>query len=76
MYDEREGAFAVIVGEKIDARTVSETRRAAIVNWLVVSCGVPIFHTTTDAQIENLWNEHGGGATVAAVEISRALPAI
>ena len=72
MYNEREEAFAVVVGEKIDTRTVSETRRAAIVNWLVVSCECVVLSTTTDEQIENLWNEYGKDAAVAPVEISRA----
>lgn len=76
MYDERERAFAVIVGEKIDVRTVSDTRRAAIVNWLVVDRSCLILRTDTDEQIEHLWEQEGGDASVAAVEISRALPAI
>ncbi len=76
MYDERERAFAVIAGEKIDVRTVSETRRAAIVNWLVVSRACLISSMTTDEQIEALWDEFGRDADVASVEISRALPAI
>ncbi len=75
MYDEREEAYAVIVDEKIDVRTVSETRRAAIVNWLVVNCGCPIFASTTDEQIEEIWKERSGDAFVAAVEVSSALHA-
>ena len=76
MYDERERAFAVIMDEKIDVRTVSETRRAAIVNWLVVSCGCPVFNFTTDEEIERLWRGHSEGAAVGRVEINRALPEI
>lgn len=74
MYDEKERAFAVIVGEKIDVRTVSDTRRAAIVNWLVVDRGCLILRTDTDEQIEHLWKQEQGDAIVASVEISRALP--
>ena len=76
MYDEKAEAYAVIENDKIDVRTVSETRRAAIVNWLVVNRGVWISRTTTDEQIERFWDEHGKDVTVAAVEINRALPLI
>lgn len=74
MYDEKAKAFAVIANEKIDVRTVSDTRRAAIVNWLVVDRGCPIFNSDTDEQIDHLWEQECGDATVAAVEICRALP--
>ena len=76
MYDERAEAYAVIADEKIDVRTVSETRRAAIGNWLVVNCGCLILNSTTDEQIEQIWSERSGDAFVAKVEINRALPAI
>lgn len=75
MYDEKAEGYAVIVDDEIDVLTVSETRRAAIVNWLVVNRRVPILNSTTEEQIEHLWNEHSGDAFVAAVEINRALPA-
>ena len=74
MYDEKAEGYAVVYNDKIDVLTVSETRRAAIVNWLVVNRRIPILNSTTDEQIEQLWNEHSGDATVAAVEINRALP--
>jgi len=76
MYDEKAEGYAVIYDDEIDVLTVSETRHAAIVNWLIVNRRTPIFNSTTDEQIEQLWNEHGGDATVAAVEINRALPLI
>ncbi|KKL26426.1 hypothetical protein LCGC14_2395420, partial [marine sediment metagenome] len=31
--------YAIITNNKIDVRTVSETRRAAIINWIVVEGG-------------------------------------
>jgi len=74
MYDEREKAFAVIANEKINVQTVSDTRRAAIVNWLVVDRACLILRTDTDEQIEHLWEQEQGDASVVAVEISRALP--
>lgn len=75
MYDEKAKAFAVVADEKINVRTVSDTRRAAIVNWLVVDCNCLILRTDTDEQIEHLWEQERGNASVAAVEISQALPA-
>ncbi len=76
MYDEREKAYAVVSDDKINVLTVSDTRRAAIVNWLVVDRGCLILRTDTDEQIEHLWEQEQGDASVAAVEISRALPAL
>lgn len=54
-------AFAVISFGHIDVPTVSLTRRAAIVNWLVA--GPPrrfIHHGMTDAEIERHWKECRG----------------
>lgn len=73
-YDEKTEAYAVIADEKIDVCTVSDTRRAALVNWIVVNCGIPLFNWTTDEEIEQIWKERCGNAFVGNVEISRALP--
>lgn len=43
---------------KIDVRTVSPTRRAAIVNWLCVHGMTPTIHAT-DADIEATWLAYG-----------------
>lgn len=42
----------------IDVRTVSPTRRAAIVNWLCVNGIMPTVHAT-DAAIEAMWLAQG-----------------
>ena len=75
-YDERVLARAIILDDEIDVATISTTRRAAIVNWLVVNAGCLILNSTTDDEIETLWQRHGGSAFVATVEISRALPEV
>lgn len=36
-------------------KTVSDSRRAAIVNWLVAEAGIMIYNSTTDAEIEAYW---------------------
>ena len=43
--------FAIIDARGIDIKTVSGTRRAAIVNWLVVEKGIFIYTQATDGQI-------------------------
>lgn len=46
--------YGVAVGGKLDVRTVSPTRRAAIVNWLCLS-GYAVLNSATDADIEQGW---------------------
>ena len=62
--------YAVILNNEIDLKTVSPTRRAAIVNWLVVNMLCPIYTTTTDAQVEQMWSDLASGAFVADVMVS------
>ena len=69
---EKTTGYAVIFDGKINVRTISDTRRAAIVNWLVVHGGCPILANTTDDEIEQLWANHRGGAVVSMVTISRS----
>ena len=47
--------YAITGPSGIDIRTVSDTRRAAIINWLVVQARHMIHATDTDEQIERLW---------------------
>lgn len=56
--------WAVVNGGKIDARTVCDTRRAAIVNWLVTNTEV-----FTDEAIERAWHTHCGDAICTTVQI-------
>lgn len=60
--------WAVVDDGLIDVRTVSLTRRAAIVNWLVTH-GVVIGSTYSDEQIEALWFVHKVEAECKEVEI-------
>ena len=63
------GAYAVIETELIDVATVSSTQRAAKVNWLVVHHSCPIYQTTTDGEIEEMWKRWSGDASVKRVDI-------
>lgn len=50
----RGNGYAVVVDGKVDIRTVSPTVRAAKVNAMFLS-GIPIFASTSDATIEEMW---------------------
>jgi hypothetical protein len=49
--------WAVVTDFKIDINTVSETRRGALVNWLVRVAGIMIYQWHTDEEIETLWHK-------------------
>ena len=58
--------WAVIENGSINVNTVSSTRRAAIVNWLVVSGRMMVAATADDHMIEQAWNAMKGGRAIAA----------
>jgi hypothetical protein len=53
----------------INLRTVSDTRRSAIINWLVVEANQRIFDYMTDDHINALWDAHKGEAKVIKVRV-------
>jgi hypothetical protein len=61
--------YAIVEDGKIDVRTVSPTRRAAIVNFLVVSRGAFITNAMTDDIIDSIWRDRANGAYVIGVDI-------
>lgn len=63
--------FAIMTDGAIDMRTVCESRRGAVVNWLVSAASIFIFKWHTDADIENLWREHCGASEVVRVRVSQ-----
>lgn len=64
--------WAVIEDVGIDVRSVSPTRRAAIVNWLVTRGDRMVWPKTTDKEIEQMWAEARGAAEVIPVKVSAA----
>lgn len=62
--------YAVVQNGIINIKTVSPSRRAAIVNWLIVEHSIRIFQWTTDKDIETLWEHNRGCATVNTVKIT------
>lgn len=61
--------WAVISG-RILVNTISETRRAAIVNYLVTKHGTPITNAWTDEDIERCWAHWGAYSQCQQVRIS------
>jgi hypothetical protein len=59
---------------RILRETLSESRRAAIVNWLYVYGGVQVLATYSDDYIESLWRKFATGpapdASVAEVVVT------
>jgi hypothetical protein len=64
----RESAGEILV------KTVSDTRRAAIVNYLVVEHQFMVTRLHSDHEIENLWRHYGKYADVLEVTISAHSP--
>lgn len=66
-----EGWAVTAMNGEIYIKTVSDTRRAAIINWLVTekNCIVKAYHT--DADIEQMWKHFGQYAYVEPVIVSR-----
>ncbi len=62
--------WAVIEHGSIRVKTVSHTRRAAIVNFLVAERRVPITAEHTDEQIDEIWQSMRQGAYLAHVTIT------
>jgi hypothetical protein len=65
-------AWAVVdcYGTNILQNTISETRRAAIINWLVTVGGVWVRNTTTDQEIEDLWEKRPAHTQVLPITVS------
>lgn len=64
--------WAVISG-RILVKTISDTRRAAIVNYLVAERGIAITNTWTDEDIEQCWRHWGGRRQCRQVRIRVAV---
>ena len=64
--------WAVITGDQIHIRTVSPTRRGAIVNFLVTDRSMAIYSQHTDADIEAWWKKYHSRSEVVEVTIAVA----
>lgn len=63
--------WAVLKGTgRVLIRTVSDTRRAAIVNFLVSECQQMVTSMHTDEDIENMWGHYGKYSLVSPVAIT------
>lgn len=61
--------WAVIKHGLIDMKTVADTRRAAIVNWLYLE-GTMVYRWTTDDEIDDMWERAVSWARELHAEIS------
>lgn len=61
--------WGVLTDDGIDMRTVSDTRRAAIVNWLCASEACLVHRGTTDERIEQIWQRRRGSADAVPVRV-------
>jgi hypothetical protein len=50
-------AWAVLLDNRIDTRTIGPTRRSAIVNWLYVN-GVDVLNIHSGSELERWWENH------------------
>lgn len=64
--------WAVVQNDCIDIKTVHDSRRGAIVNWLWLH-GMAITQATTDEQIELMWERYAPAETVRVAEVSVSL---
>jgi len=63
-------AWAVIDNGGINIRSVSPTRRAALVNWLVVERQLQATIFATDDDIERMWEANKGDAAATKVAVT------
>jgi hypothetical protein len=64
--------WAVVFLDEMDVRTISPTRRAAIVNWIVSRGGKWVSNNTTDDDIERMWKAfvYDNNDLLTAVEVN------
>lgn len=65
--------WAVVRKGFIDVRTVADTRRAAIVNWLVTEAGTMITNMHSDEDIEAIWHAKIDDKTICTVVSIKAI---
>lgn len=61
--------WAVAKSGRIDIRTVAESKRAAVVNWLLVGAAVRVNGNCSDGEIERLWMQHRALHNASAVKV-------
>lgn len=64
--------WAVKDNGQINIKTVSDTMRAAVINWLVVERSIQVSVLHTDTQIVSMWQLNKGTAELINIEIIEA----
>ena len=62
-------AWAIIEFDEIKVPTISESRRAAIINWLVVHHHLMVLNSMTDDEIDKMWELYKGHADAKQVSL-------
>lgn len=65
-------AWAVVLNREVNVRTVSPTRQAAIINWLVTDKHLMVLKGDTDETIESVWLRMRGDHEARQVLITLA----
>jgi hypothetical protein len=68
MSEAAQGYAAVNYRGEILVKTLSDTRRAAMINWLVTEALQMIFSTDTDSEIEQKFYDHASKRGLATIE--------
>lgn len=63
--------YAVVENGEINVRSVSPTRRAAMVNFLLTDRATMILNSMADPEIETIWDAKHRGAVIVPVKITR-----
>ena len=76
MNDNHVRAWAIVTNEvEINLKTIYDTRRGAIINWLVTECGFFAQEHMKDEEIESAWESFRadkGNVTVQSIIVSLA----
>jgi hypothetical protein len=67
---EATGWAVVTLSGNIFVKTISDTRRAAIVNWLVTEHRHLVMNSDTDEDIESMWCHYGRHVDCRRVRIT------
>jgi hypothetical protein len=54
--------------------TISESRRAVIVNYLIEERHQRVYNSDTDDYVETLWRGFANGATIVAITLKEVAP--
>lgn len=69
MNDDYKEAWGVVDHNGLNVRTISNSRKAAVINWLVVEAGRFISTSHSDEHINAMWDAERGEASVKPLRV-------